>query len=139
MLFRTKVGRFFQSLSDDGGRSWHQATRTTLSSGDVPCDVGRLKKSGHLAVIWNQTSAEEIKKGFYRSRLSIAISRDEGNTWMQHKTVVSSPGLNVASRIQAPSIAHVRVKPNAGNLPSRFCMYHYPYSNLLSRQRCHDV
>ena len=126
MLLRTKVGRFFQSLSDDRGRTWHLATATTLSSGDVPCDLDRLRNSGHLVVIWNQTSGEEIRRGFYRSRLSAAISRDDGRTWERHRTLISSPGLDAVGRIGPPPVAHIRVKPDAGDLPQGFCMFHYP-------------
>ena len=41
MLMRTKVGRLFRSLSEDGGEHWSAATATQLATGDVPCDVGR--------------------------------------------------------------------------------------------------
>jgi len=80
MLLRTKVGRYFQSISGDGGKNWTAATPTRLSSGDVPCDLDRLRSSNDLLVIWNQTSGREIRRGYYRSRLSVALSGDEGKT-----------------------------------------------------------
>ena len=94
MLLRTKVGRFFQSISGDGGKSWQAATPTQLSSGDVPCDLDRLRSSRDLLVIWNQTSGQEIRAGYYRSRLSVALSSNEGRSWSNFKTVESSPGLH---------------------------------------------
>ena len=126
MLLRTKVGRFFQTHSEDGGENWHEASPTALSSGDVPCDLDRLRDSGQLLVIWNQTSGDEIRNGYYRSRLSVATSADEGQTWRNFKTVDSSPGLEPAGRISPPPVAHIRVNPDAGKLPSGFFRCHYP-------------
>ncbi len=126
MLLRTKVGRFFQSISGDGGKSWQAATPTQLSSGDVPCDLDRLRSSRDLLVIWNQTSGQEIRAGYYRSRLSVALSSSEGRSWSNFKTVESSPGLPEAGQISPPPVAHIRVNPNAGTLPDGFTMHHYP-------------
>ncbi len=126
MLLRTKVGRFFQSISSDGGKNWKAATPTRLSSGDVPCDLDRLRSSKDLVVIWNQTSGQEIRGGYYRSRLSVALSGDGGKTWKNFKTVESSPGLAGAKDISPPPVAHIRVDPTAGTLPDGFSKYHYP-------------
>ena len=126
MLLRTKVGRFFQSISSDAGKNWKAATPTRLSSGDVPCDLDRLRSAKDLFVIWNQTSGKEIRGGYYRSRLSVALSSDEGKTWRNFKTVESSPGLAAAVDISPPPVAHIRVDPKAGTLPEGFSMYHYP-------------
>jgi len=127
MFLRTKAGRMFQSLSDDGGIHWGAATATELSSGDVPCDLGRIPSTGDLLVIWNQTSAPEIRRGYYRGRLSVAVSSDEGRTWRNFKNVECSPGLDsTVTRVQAPPVEHVRTDPNAGALAKGFSMYHYP-------------
>ncbi len=134
MLLRTKVGRFFQSISDDGGKNWKTATPTRLSSGDVPSDLDRLRSSKDLLVIWNQTSGQEIRRGYYRSRLSVALSSDEGKTWKNFKTVESSPGLAAAADISPPPVAHIRVDPAAGTLPEGFSMYHYPSLAFVGEQ-----
>jgi hypothetical protein len=126
MLLRTKVGRFFQSISSNGGENWRAATPTQLSSGDVPCDLDRLRSTGDLVVIWNQTTGHEMRGGYYRSRLSVALSSDEGKTWKNFKTVESSPGLAPATRLSPPPVAHIRVNPEAGTLPDGFTMNHYP-------------
>lgn len=126
MLLRTKVGRFFQSHSDDGGNEWHEATPTVLSSGDVPCDIDRFHISGRLVVIWNQTSGQEIQNGYYRSRLSVATSGDEGKTWQNFKTIDSSPGLPKRDRISPPPVSHIRVNPDAGKLANGLIKCHYP-------------
>ena len=126
MLLRTKVGRFFQSISGNEGKNWRAATPTQLSSGDVPCDLDRLRSSGDLLVIWHQTSGQEIRAGYYRSRLSVALSSNEARSWSSFKTVESSPGLTEAGQISPPPVAHIRVNPNAGTLPDGFTMHHYP-------------
>ena len=77
-------------------------------------------------MIWNQTTGDEIRSGYYRSRLSVAASADEGETWQNFKTVDSSPGLQPAGRLSPPPVAHIRVNPKAGKLPSGFIRCHYP-------------
>jgi hypothetical protein len=126
MLMRTKVGRLFQSFSRDSGKSWSAARPTMLATGDVPCDLERLPSSGDLVVVWNQTSADEIRQGYYRSRLSAALSADEGETWSHFKTVDCGPGLADVGRIEPPPVKHIRVNEDAGKLAEGFAMYHYP-------------
>ena len=126
MLMRTKVGRLFESSSPDAGKTWSAADPTPLATGDVPCDLERLPSTGDLVVVWNQTSADEIRRGYYRSRLSTAISSDEGQSWDHFKTVDCSPGLEDVGRVPPPPVKHIRVDKDAGQLADGFAMYHYP-------------
>ena len=126
MLMRTKVGRLFQCFSGDGGKNWSAAGPTPLATGDVPCDLERLPSTGDLVVVWNQTSADEIRRGYYRSRLSAALSKDEGESWTNFRTVDCSPGLPEIGRVEPPPVKHIRVNEDAGQLAEGFVMYHYP-------------
>lgn len=127
MLMRTRVGRLFQSFSSDGGQHWSLAAPTQLSSGDSPCDIGRLPSTGDLLVIWNQCSRAEIRRGYYRSRLSVAISKDEGKSWQNFKTVECSTGMDSTLGYLPPApIEHVRTDEDVGNLPTGFAIYQYP-------------
>jgi hypothetical protein len=92
----------------------------------VPCDLQRLPSTGDLLVVWNQTSADEIRRGYYRSRLSTALSSDEGQSWTHFKTVDCGPGLPDVGRIEPPPVKHIRVNEDAGELAEGFAMYHYP-------------
>ena len=127
MLMRTRVGRLFQSFSNDGGEHWSLATPTQLSSGDSPCDIGRLPSTGDLLIFWNQCSRKEMRGGYYRSRLSVAISRDEAKSWQHFKTVECSAGMDSTIGYLPPSpIEHIRTETDVGNLPKGFSIYQYP-------------
>ena len=126
MFVRTTVGRIFQSFSDDGGAHWSLAEPTMLASGEVPCWLGRLRTTGDLLVIWNQISAEEIKKGYSRGRLSTAVSRDEGKSWESFRTVELSGGMEDIKRVDPPPVKYIRALPNLGELPGDFTRSHYP-------------
>ncbi len=127
MLMRTKVGRLFQSISSDGGKNWLGATPTQLSSGDVPCDIGRLRSTGHLLLVWNQTTGQEVRDGYFRSRLSVALSKDEAKSWENFRTLECSAGLDPTLTYASPArVQHIRTKKEVGNLPDGFSMYHYP-------------
>ena len=46
-------------------------------------------------------SAEETRTGFYRSRLSAAISNDSGASWRHFRTVVQTEGMALIDRLPA--------------------------------------
>ena len=131
MFVRTTVGRIFQSYSEDGGDHWSLAQPTELASGEVPCWLSRLKTTGDLLVIWNQASAQEIEKGYSRGRLSAAISRDEGKSWENFRTVELSGGMKDTDRIDPSPVQHVRAQPDLGVLPTDFTRSHYPQLALV--------
>ena len=80
MFMRTGLGRLFQAWSDDNGESWTRPMPTSLAACTTPCQIRKLP-TGHLLCVWSQHSAEEIKRGQNRTRLSSAISRDGGRIW----------------------------------------------------------
>ncbi|MFN0172730.1 MAG: sialidase family protein [Bryobacteraceae bacterium] len=126
MFMRTNVGRIFQSFSKDGGLHWTPSEPAGLASGDVPCCLGRLPRSGHLMVIWNQSSAAEIRAGYSRGRLSTAVSTDEGKSWGHFRTVAISDGLGNIARVETPPVQHVRANRELGVLPDGYSRHHYP-------------
>ena len=46
-------------------------------------------------------SMDEISSGFYRSRLSSAISKDSGETWEHFRTLVACEGIQSIARVDA--------------------------------------
>ncbi len=80
MMMRTHLGRLYQSWSDDNGETWCEPQPTLLASTSAPAQI-RTLPNGHLLCIWNQQSEEEFRKGYVRTRLSSAISRDGGSIW----------------------------------------------------------
>jgi sialidase-1 len=89
MFGRTNLGRIYRSYSDDRGDKWSIPTPTDLTLIPSPCSLKRIPGTGDLLVIWNQTSPWEAINGFYRHRLTCAISRDEGDTWENHRNLIS--------------------------------------------------
>jgi hypothetical protein len=99
MMMRTRLGRLYQSWSHNNGETWTRPEPTQLSGTHSPCQIRKIPETGHLLVVWNQQSIDEIKKGFVRTRLSSAISRNGGGIWEHfqniesiHEEVYTEPG-----------------------------------------------
>ena len=60
----------------------------------------RLPRTADLLCIWNQASAEEIGSGFYRSRMSSAVSKTSGRTWGHFRTLVACDGVERVARVE---------------------------------------
>ena len=88
MVMRTVLGRLFQSWSNDNGQTWTRPQPSALAASTSPAQIRRLP-TGHLLMVWNQESEEEIKRGYNRTRLSAAISRNGGSIWEFFQNVES--------------------------------------------------
>ena len=102
MFMRTEVQRIAQSYSSDGGEHWEQGVLNSLVSSLAAVWLTRIPTTGDLLCVWNQSSAEETATGYYRSRLTSAISKDSGATWQHFRTLVSAPGSKNIDRITDP-------------------------------------
>ena len=105
---RSTVGRIVETYSRDAGANWSAVRPTKLMASYSPPRLVRIPKTGDLMCVWNQTSRAETRRGFRRSRLSVAISEDSGRSWKNFKTLEVSAGMEDVDRI-APefSIQHV--------------------------------
>ena len=124
LLMRTQIGHLYKSVSEDGGYIWSIPEPSGLVSAYAPCMVRRIPATGDLLCVWNQVSPEEMKQGCERSRLSCAISKDNGETWTHFKTIASEP-LKPVGRIQAPP-GHVRPPEWLGKMPDNYATVDYP-------------
>ncbi len=88
MFMRTGMGRIFQSWSYDNGETWTRPAPTVLAGQTTPASINTLP-NGHLLCVWNQESADEVRRGFNRTRLSAAISRDGGRVWEFFQNIAS--------------------------------------------------
>jgi len=86
---RTKMGCVYQSFSEDQGASWGPAEPTVLASSYSPASIRTVPKTGDILCVWNQVSGREIADGMARSRMSLAISKDDGKSWCQFKNLES--------------------------------------------------
>ena len=93
---RTSLGRIFKSHRKNCV-TWTIPTPTNLSTSYSPFRIEKIPSSNDLICIWNNVTTKEVKRGFRRGRLSIAISSDEGETWDNVKTIATM-GLPVINR-----------------------------------------
>jgi hypothetical protein len=131
MFGRPLVNRIVYSYSADGGNTWSVALPAELASSISPPRLRRIPKTGDLMVVWNQVSREEIRRGYRRGRLSVAISKDSGATWENFKTLEVSEGLEDVDRIPPEfPIKMVRARDWVGQLPEGWAFFHYANLNF---------
>jgi hypothetical protein len=123
---RSTVGRLVHSYSKDGGERWLALRPTTLASSNSPPRLRRIPKTGDLLCVWNQLSAEEIRRGYRRGRLSAAISKDDGATWANFETIEASEGLDEVAQVNPePEVLDVRARQQVGKLADGYAFFHY--------------
>lgn len=104
MLIRTTLDRFWQALSEDGGRYWRIVQPSQIDASNSPGYLLRLK-SNRLALIWNRLNPEgqvwkrtepspahERSASWHREELSIAISEDDGRSWTKPIVIARQKG-----------------------------------------------
>ena len=127
MMFRTTLGRLYQSFSADEGITWSLPQPTVLASSYSPCRLRAMPATGDLLCVWNQVSGDEIRRGFRRSRLSLAISTDDGVSWDNFKTLEVGGPTDRSVRIGPDDeIGMVRGDKDLGELPPDMIYVSYP-------------
>jgi len=127
LLLRTPLGRFFQSWSKDNGTKWTRPEPTTLASAYAPASLMRIPGTSDLLVIWNQSSVDEIERGWQRHRLSSAISRDGGATWKHGRNVFSIfQQAGDVTRVEPPPLRVYRAAEQSPRLPPKDVEGTYP-------------
>lgn len=83
MVMRTQLGAVFASHSADGGETWSKAQTTGLRAPESCPELVRLPATGDLLIVWNNSPYDPAFGSHYgkRSPLTVAISRDDGQTW----------------------------------------------------------
>ena len=105
MHMRSQVGRIYRSFSADGGICWSNPQPLHIAGAYTPQFLSRMP-GGELLMIWNQASRQEILSGLHRTRLSCAVSRNEGETWTNFKNLES---LDDRTEIRPPPSSLVQV------------------------------
>jgi len=104
MFIRTNLGRFWQAISDDGGRYWRTIQPSSIDASTSPGYLLRLQ-SGRLVLVWNRLDPEggespksapgpasETPTSWYREELSIAFSEDDGVNWTKPIIIARQKG-----------------------------------------------
>ncbi len=87
MFIRASGGVQQLSYSSDKGESWSTIEPSNIHSPLSPASIARIPKTGDLFLVWNNNdgSIPEIKNK--RTPLTIAISKDDGKTWIHAKNI----------------------------------------------------
>lgn len=134
MFMRNILGRIYATTSqdEDGAITWRLPVPTELASSLSPCRLRRIPSTGDLLCIWNQVSGDEIRRGYRRGRLSLAISTDDGKTWKNFKSLYTSGGLEERSHVlPEKEIGMVRAAKQVGELPEDFGIAHYSNAHFI--------
>ena len=134
MLMRTPLGRFYQSWSSDNGTIWSHPEPSSLATALAPAAMTRLPGTGDLLVIWNQASPDEIEKGLQRHRLSAAISKDGGTTWLRSRNIFSVYGEHDRTYVEPPPIQNYRAVELSPRIPLNDIQGTYPFISLWKDQ-----
>ncbi len=90
MFIRTGKGCQYLSYSSDGGETWSPAEPSSIRSPVSPASIKRIPKKGDLLMVWNDNPNEGPTRG-KRTPITVAISRDEGKTWIRPHNVRDDP------------------------------------------------
>jgi len=88
-LLRTSASHHYQSRSHDGGQTWDTPTPSPLAGHNSPSALWRLRDSGDVLVVWNNSP-------LHRWPLAAALSKDGCKTWSKPHTLVNTPGYQAA-------------------------------------------
>ena len=104
MLIRTNLDRFWQAISEDGGRYWRIIQPSPIDASSSPGHLIRLH-SGRLVLVWNRLNPEggvfprskpgpasEVAASWHREELSIAFSEDDGRSWTRPVVIARQRG-----------------------------------------------
>lgn len=86
MFIRTKSGVQYISFSKDKGETWSTAEPSNIKSPCSPALIARIPITGDLLMVWNDNGVTQK-----RTPLNIAVSKDEGKTWIKNKILENNP------------------------------------------------
>ena len=112
--------------------TWSLPQPMELANSYSPCCLRTIPTTGDLLCVWNQVRGEELHRGFRRSRLSLAISTDDGGSWGNFKTLEVGGPVDRSDRI-APDeeIGMVRGEKELGELPADMIYVSYPNAHFF--------
>ena len=91
MLFcRTESGVQYFSFSNDNGLTWSEIEPGNIRSPLSPASIERIPETGDLLLLWNN-NYEQGRDGGKRTPYTMAISKDEGQSWEKIKAIESDP------------------------------------------------
>ena len=89
---RTDAGEQYRCFSTDEGDTWSALKPMGVPSPRSPASIERIPSTGDLLMVWNDHSKVPINERKRRTPLSVAVSRDEGQSWTPSRTLAGDPG-----------------------------------------------
>lgn len=90
LFCRTEAGVQYQAFSADQGESWSPLQPGPIKSPLSPASIERYPATGDLLLAWNN-NYQPGADGGKRTPFTLAISRDDGQSWEQIKNIESDP------------------------------------------------
>ena len=106
MYARTFGGEILNSISRDGGVSWSRPTPLGPKAPASPSLMKRIPSTGDLLLIWNAVDRRQALPA-WRSPLTAAISKDEGQTWIHVRDIEP----DISTTYCYPSVTFTRDNP----------------------------
>lgn len=91
MWARTDAGEQYRAFSRDGGESWGGLEPMGVPSPRSPASIERIPGNGHLLMAWNDHSKLPVAQRTRRTPFSIAVSKDDGQTWLPARHLARDP------------------------------------------------
>jgi len=91
MIVRTQLGRIYAARSSDAGDSWSVPEPWGPPAPEAPSTLRRIPSTGDLVLVWNNNVDPSHHHSGKRTPLSIATSRDEGQSWSRPKNLEDDP------------------------------------------------
>lgn len=91
MFCRTKAGSQWISHSSDGGETWSPLAPSNILSPCSPASIERIPSTGDLLMVWNNHQNVDAAHRGKRTPFNVALSRDEGRTWGNVRTLEDNP------------------------------------------------
>ncbi len=91
MFVRTNKGVQYISHSKDKGETWSSVEPGNIKSPLSPASIVRIPSTGDLLLVWNNNGGENPALKGKRTPLTVAISRDEGESWEKIKNIEDDP------------------------------------------------
>ena len=91
MFMRTRHGSQFLSYSEDRGATWSAPAPSDMLSPVSPASIERIPGTGDLLLVWNNHRGIAPALKGKRTPLCTAVSKDEGETWTNVKTLHDDP------------------------------------------------
>lgn len=88
---RTNGGSQYVATSKDGGKTFSTLKPSQIISPVSPASIERIPSTGDLLLVWNNHQDIQPALRGKRTPLTIAISKDEGQTWELVQNVEDNP------------------------------------------------